>query len=368
MKKEIIDCFLSFVRLGIGRTEDIVSVDISQMKAEDWGALMALAERQGLSAVLADGIDCLPKEVRPPKPVMLQLIGSVLQNYEYRHEMYHRAIAELAGFYNEHGFKMMVLKGFACSLDWPKPEHRPSGDIDIWQFGQWKEADSALAKEKGIDVDNSHHHHTVFYWRDFMVENHYDFINVHARASNKKLEVIFKELGKDDSHYVEVYDEKVYLPSPNLHALFLIRHMVAHFAAVEITLRQVLDWAFFVEKHGKDVDWKWLLPVLEEFGLKRFFDVINAICAEALCFDYDGFKAYGLQLTDADKELRTRVLNDILEPEFNEEIPKKFLPRVVFRYRRWQANAWKQRLCYNESQWSAFWSGVWNHLLKPSSI
>jgi len=360
--------FLQLVRLGIGHTE---TTEITEKV--DWEAVLALAERQGLSAVVADGIDWLKVHgegstaILPPKPVMLQLIGSVLQNYEYRHELYRRAIAELAGFYNSHGFKMMVLKGFACALDWPKPEHRPCGDIDIWQFGQWKEADAALAAEKGITIDNSHHHHTVFNWRGFMVENHYDFINVHARRSNVRLEKIFKKLGSDDSHFVEVNGERVYLPLPNLHALFLIRHAVAHFAAAEISLRQVLDWAFFVEKHRNEVDWPWLTGVLEEFGLKRFFDVVNVICVEDLgfassMFDNSGFTCY------VNKELKERVLGDILEPEFNEEVPQKLLPRVLFRYRRWQANAWKQRLCYNETRWSAFWSGVWNHLLKPSSI
>jgi len=166
---------------------------------------------------------------------------------------------------------------------------------------------------------------------------------------------------------VEVNGERVYLPLPNLHALFLIRHAVAHFAAAEISLRQVLDWAFFVEKHRNEVDWPWLTGVLEEFGLKRFFDVVNVICVEDLgfassMFDNSGFTCY------VNKELKERVLGDILEPEFNEEVPQKLLPRVLFRYRRWQANAWKQRLCYNETRWSAFWSGVWNHLLKPSSI
>lgn len=385
MMTEIRKIFLRLVRLGIGHTD---TAEITEKV--DWEAVLALAERQGLSAVVADGIDWLKVHgggstaILPPKPVMLQLIGSVLQNYEYRHELYRRAIAELAGFYNSHGFKMMVLKGYACAMDWPKPEHRPSGDIDIWQFGQYREADAVLGswfKAQGLktEIDNSHHHHTVFYWRDFMVENHYDFINVHARRSNARLEMIFKELGDasniDDNEnkgtripWVEEYGERVYLPSANLHALFLIRHAVAHFAAAEITLRQVLDWAFFVEKHGSEVNWPWLTGVLEEFGLRRFFDVLNAICVEDLGFAFGGLKDYGLQLTGVDKELKERVLGDILEPEFNEEQPKRLLPRVWFRYRRWQANGWKQRLCYNESRWSAFWSGVWNHLLKPSSI
>ena len=87
---------------------------------------------------------------------------------------------------------MMVLKGYACSIDWPKPEHRPCGDIDIWLFGKQKEADALLVKDKGVIVDTSHHHHTVFDWGGFMVENHFDFINVHHHKSNAAFESLFK--------------------------------------------------------------------------------------------------------------------------------------------------------------------------------
>ena len=53
-----------------------------------------------------------------------------------------------------------------------------------------KEADAIISKEKGIEVDCSHHHHTVFNWHDFAVENHYDFINVYHHKSHAKLERI----------------------------------------------------------------------------------------------------------------------------------------------------------------------------------
>ncbi len=355
--------FLQLVRLGIGRPGDVLCGSV------DWNELLALAERQGLSAVILDGIERLPDTQWPPKELLLQWIGETLQSYEYRYEQHQRAIAELTGFYREHGLKMMVLKGYACSLDWPKPEHRPCGDIDIWQFGKQKDGDSLLETEKGIKVDKSHHHHTVFYWRDFMVENHYDFINVYAHKSNAELEKIFKELGMDDSHYVEVMSTstgsatKVYIPSPNLHALFLVKHMASHFAASEISLRQVLDWAFFVEKHTKEIDWNWLLELLESFHMKEFFNLINAICVDDL-----GFSATLFPNVQYLPDIKERVLNDIISPEFTAVEPKGFLPRVIYKYRRWKANGWKHKLCYKESMWSAFWSGVWNHLLKPASI
>ena len=241
----------------------------------------------------------------------------------------------------------MVLKGYACSLDWPKPEHRPCGDIDIWQFGMQKEADETLrqAQGPGFKIDKSHHHHTVFYWKEFMVENHYDFINVHHRKSNAKLEKIFEELGQDDSYYVDLNDTRIYLPSPNLHALFLIKHLVSHFAAAEINLRQVLDWAFFAKKHTKEIDWEWLNGIVEEFHMKEFINCINAICVEELGFAPGIFK--GIQFKP---QLKDRILEDILEPEYGLSGPKGFFQGLVYKYKRWQGNAWKQKLCYKESR------------------
>ena len=325
--------------------------------------MQKLAERQGLYAIVLEGIEKLPSASRPPQEMLLEWIGEVLQAYEYRYDAYKSTIAEMAGFYNSHGFKMMVLKGYACSLNWPKPSHRPCGDIDIWQFGKQKEADAELIKVKGVEIDNSHHHHTVFNCGEFMVENHYDFVNIHARQSSAKMEKVFKKMGQDDSYSVDVLGQKVYLPSPNLHALFLLKHNVSHFVGSNITLRQVLDWAFFVEKHTKDIDWNWLNSMIVEFHMSEFVNCINAICVEELGFDASIF--HGVQFNPV---LKDRILEDILEPAFATEEPARLIPRLVFKYRRWKSNAWKHELCYNESLSSAFWSGIWNHILKPASI
>ena len=353
------EAFLSIVRLGIGHSV----YDLP--KSIEWKVIEALALDQGLTGIVIDGVEHLPEKARPSKFVLLEWIGNVLQTYEYRYDEYKRAIAELAGFYNRHGFRMMVLKGYACSLDWSNPNHRPCGDIDIWLFGKQKEADEALrkAQDAGYKIDNSHEHHTVFYWRDFMVENHYDFIDVHHRKSSPQLELIFKELGKDNTHVIDVCGEKVYIPSPNLHALFLLRHCMEHFASTELTIRQLLDWAFFVEKHGKEVDWEWLEKVLKKFGMLPAYYIFNAICVEDLGFESEIFPTIQF-----DPFLKQRVLNDILNPEFCKESPKGLILRVFYKYRRWKANGWKNELCFKESMWSAFWSGVWGKILKPSQI
>lgn len=358
------DQFLSLLRWGIGKESEPFQGTVN------WDAVETMAVKHGLLAVVYDAVLQLPEGQRPPQLMLLTWIGQVMQGYEGHYEAYRKAVTELAAFYNAHGFKMMLLKGLACGRDWPKPEHRPYGDIDIWLFGRQKEADRILASDLGISVDNTHHHHTVFNWMGFTVENHYDFVNVHAHKSSRELEKVFKELGQDDSHNVEVVGEastgsatKVYLPSPNLHALFLIKHMMSHFAAAEISLRHVLDWAFFVEKHGKEVDWEWLDRTLVKYHMKDFFNCINAICVEDLGFPVDIFPE--VQFVP---ELKERVLGDILDPEYNAAGPKGLFKRLMYKYQRWQGNAWKQRLCYSESRWSSFWTGIWAKILKPASI
>lgn len=192
-----------------------------------------------------------------------------------------------------------------------------------------------------------------------MVENHYDFINTQVLKSSKKLETIFKGLGGDDSNVVEICGTKVYIPSPNLHALFLLRHMVSHFAASNITLRHVLDWAFFVKAHGKDVDWGWLEDLFEKYHIKDFYNCLNGICVDNLGFTADIF--HSVRYNSAMKD---KILMDILAPRFTSDEPVGFVSRMLYKYRRWQGNAWKKNLCYSESRAYMFFSGIRMHIMK----
>lgn len=356
------DALLQLVRLGIGTSKDAkISKDI------DWESVEALAEKQGVLGVVYDGIIRLA-EIADVLPVTVKLrwMGKMMQGYEQRYVLYRKAVADLAAWYHAHGYRMMLLKGLACGLDWPKPVHRPYGDIDIWLFGRQSEADALMVQEfkgQGFKVDNSHHHHTVFQWQGFTVENHYDFVNVHHQKTNAELEKIFKELAFQDTSSILAHPSNIDLPSPNLHALFLMKHMVSHFAADRITLRQLLDWGFFVKAHTKEVDWTWLEDILNDYHMLDFFNCINAICVDEMgvelnVFPYVRFKP----------ELRDRIFNDIMAPEFSEKTPMLLWKRIPFRYRRWKANEWKHELCYMESMNNSFWHGVWNHIVKPSSI
>lgn len=363
MSNELYKTFLSLIRLGIGHPV----TDLPE--AIDWETVHTLASEQGLLAIVLDGAQALTDKGElaegrsMDKALKKQWIGTVIQNYEWKYEDYRKRIGQLAKFYNGHGFKLMVVKGYGLSLNYPIPQHRPCGDIDIWAFGKYKEADEALSRELSIPVDSAHHHHTTFSFKGYLVENHYDFVNVHYGHGNDKLEAVFKKLAMDDSAKVEIDGQAVCLPSANLHALFVLRHTMLHFASTEMNLRQVLDWGLLIEKHGPEIDWTWFMDALEEYHMTDFFRCLNAICVEDLGFDASVFPD-----STFDGSLKNRVLHDTISPEFDEQTPAGFFRRIAFKYRRWQANAWKQDLCYGDSRFKSFWTGVWAHLIKPEMI
>jgi len=354
--------FLSLVRLGVGHSVSDLPETI------DWPSIQDSAVQHGLYAVVLDGVECL-RQMKPDvigtdfqdKIMLAQWIGEVHQNYELRYESYKQTIKELAAFYKGYGFKMMVLKGYACSLDWPKPEHRPCGDIDIWLFGRQKEADQSLVQKKGIDIDSNHHHHTVFCWNGYMVENHYDFINTHAHRSSRRFEARLKDLAYRYYREVEIFGAKVYLPGADFNFLFLLRHMANHFVGKEMTLRQLLDWALFIEHHHEEIDWKDDLAFLEENGLLRYFNLMALISVERLGFSRDIFHC---ELKE--DELKERVFNDIIEPEYNTPMGKGALRIMIGKTRRWWSNRWKHRLCYSDSLLSGFVYGVKAKIQKPA--
>ena len=136
------DQFLSLLRWGIGKESEPFQGTVY------WDIVETMAVKHGLLAVVYDAVLQLPEGQRPPQVTWLRWIGQVIQGYEARHEAYRKAVMDLASFYNAHGYRMMLLKGDACGGDWPRPEHRPYGDIDIWLFGKQKEADDMVIAKK----------------------------------------------------------------------------------------------------------------------------------------------------------------------------------------------------------------------------
>ena len=352
---------LMLVRLSIGKEPDPHFQD-----QVNWPRLIELANMQGLAALASDGLqvyyDTHPQVDAATQAVLdplyarefniprLQFLG--MPNHQRKlYRQHEQAVGNLARFYVQHDIPMMLLKGHGLSLNYPKPELRPCGDIDIYLFGKWREADRAIHEEKAIEISDELEHHTTFDWEDISVENHYDFVNTLTRRSNRKLEAELKQLAQDCSHTFEIEGQTIYLPSPNLNALFLLRHASKHFASEGISLRQILDWAFFVEKHGTQVDWSWLVERARHYNMHRFLSCIDQICVEKF-----GFSSSIFPVLETDTKLTEKVFENCFNHAHVAENETLF-----DRMKRWSTRGWQYNICFSDSRLSYLLTSLCGH-------
>lgn len=376
---QIEQLLLSLVRIGTKKGNTLKP----KVENIDWVELFSLAERQGVSAIALDGINRCFEEglaLNLDFQTKMEWIGSVSQQ-EVVYKQHEENMMDLATWYKNHDIRMMALKGYGLSLNYPIPNHRPSGDIDIYLFGDQKKADKLLHNELGIEIDKSHHHHTVFNYKGEIVENHYDFLNVHVRRSNRRIEKRLKEIANRDilspteiaenaesSSSAGIFktttnftnDTNVIMPSVEFNAIYLLRHCAAHFASTHMSMRQVLDWGLFMEKHHKEINWKDYLPYIKKEGMYRFYNLLGLFCMIYLGFDASIFNVL------YEDELLERFSNEILLPEFKDKENGSLLHSLSVKPRRWWHNRWKNRLCYPDSVISEFAYGLWAKFMKPS--
>lgn len=365
------------------------SSDCALPNAFNWDRLFYLSMKQGIPAIVLDGLGkCLAsssiqnlEEREKWKTCKLKWLGVVL-NIENQYAKHESIIAELAAFYQKNGFRMMLLKGYGLSKYWPIPNHRPTGDIDIYLTKSsfsgamndnqlvWKKADRVLHEQLGIQSDCSHHHHSVFTYKGTMVENHYDFINVHSHSSNRWIEDEFKRLALEVcEEYSFCNGAKIALPSPLLNCLFVARHNAIHFAAEHLSLRQLLDWVLLVEKRHLYVNWSLFWSLCKQMGMEQFVLCMTAIAVERFSFSQNIFHIPD-EYTNFSNDyhvLVDKVLDNILHPT-DDNSKSKGLVYIVKRFEMWRNNLWKHRIVYTDGIMSTFFTQLKSHLMKPSTI
>ena len=140
------------------------------------------------------------------------------------------------------------------------------------------------------------------------------------------------------------------IPPVQWTAMFLTYHACAHFVSEGLRLKQLLDWAMFLDKHQNDVDWPQYYAYCERNHLRRFADAATAISVEHL-----GIKIANPAITTtspfAEKILQSALYDDdyVFGSGEGSWHNRWHLVKNLFRYR------WKYEDIYEESVWRQLW-------------
>ena len=346
--------FLQFVRLGIGTDNNAIIP-----KEVEWEQLKALADEQGLLAIVIDGIERVPDNERPPKVLLLNWIGEVLQ-YENKSAIQQKAAYELARLFHTNYIRTYVLKGEVVSECYPKPVHRICSDLDCFlvpeksDFDAWSLGND-LIRAKGFEVETVFYKNSTFFLPGLMVENHQFLTPFRGNKKLEALERVLQALIHEDKNNNKFHDTWLYRPPVMATALFLIEHAYSHFLHEGLTWRHILDWRMFADKHKSSICWSTLDVLIDEYGFRRFYDSYNRL----------GQYLIGITSFEELNKKDRIMLEDVWAPLDLHDSVRGWKGKLALAGNTWRAR-WKYRY-FTEISWvTALWIQVKGFLFEKN--
>ena len=361
----------ALVRLGIGsaKANDMGSLSLLNFSMVQWRQLMSLAERQGVAAIVFDGVqrlyDAHKNEIKAAKENpqewmqwVFECTGTMTQ-YEQMNIQQQKVIGRLAEIWHKNGIKMMVFKGQTNGSLYPNPLHRAPGDIDCYLFGDAGRGDSIMVAH-GADVTNNWYRHSKISYRGETIENHRVLSHTRGSKAKKRMEKeLIALLNASDMSTIEGCGIAL-LPPVQFNAHFLIYHALHHFTSEGLRMKQILDWATFLQAQQDEVDWAVFETFCKRYKLDRFAAVMDYIAVR-----YLGVVGH-TDVTDKIAPLAEKVLKSTLCDDdylFNSG-KGDWTVRWLLVKNMLSRDRWKYEDVAQENVWGRLWQSVTGFLCK----
>ena len=243
---------LSLLRASL-QGEVVNNSSLESFTDKDWNLLYSLSKKQGVAALVWDGIQMLPSELQPPRTIKI-VWALYVEQCEKKYIHYVRVIAELTDFFAQYRIGTVLLKGVGLSPLYLHPEHRECGDLDIYTYSldkaklsddEARALSNKLIEEKGIEVDYKHPKHCIFNYKGIPIENHNFFLDKNIIKTAGFLNLFLSQI--ISPHNVSLLDGhvSVSIPSDDFNAIFVSYHAIQHLR-MGLCLHHLCDWAYIL--------------------------------------------------------------------------------------------------------------------------
>ena len=342
-QSSLTEIMLEFVRAAVLERLPVIPQDVEI----DWDRLMDVATKQGLLALVWDGICKLPVEQQPPRQQRINwgLSAQEIWNDYYLHK---RVLSDIVLKCKQNDIKVLLLKGIGLSGIYPKCESRPSGDIDIFLFGEYEKGNLLLS-------DNNYSFggkHSSFRYEGVLVENHQNFFYHGTEVQRKVDDYLFSNISKS------ILCEGGYYILPAVAGLVhLLLHSMVHLNNPQehITIRNVVDVASYILFYQSHLDPVKCGETMRQLGMEKIFDLFLQLSEWVLD---ENFSQYRNVLVKKSEDLDcaiTLLIDDFLRsPKFDNH---SFLKQLRQHYVYHKTTKWKYSYLPN-------WKTLNNNLFK----
>ena len=280
---------LTLVRMALWGGEESLPADLP-----DWQEVLALAKKQTLLGLVAEAVPMLPEGLQPDPQTKLQLHTAAMRIMS-SHALLNRKVADIKTRMDSYGIHTVLFKGQGVALNYPNPQSRQCGDIDLYVG----EKNFARALEL-LNPETTKKASEYRFVKHFNIEEDGVEIEIHRIAE------ILPGFGHDRRFQrwtvdklcgpavrkVEIGGATVNLPPAEFDVLYIMNHAWHHFMTGGIGLRQLCDWSIQLYRYGRSVDVDALSNNLRSFGLIRAWKILSCVAVGYLGLPEDECPLY----------------------------------------------------------------------------
>ena len=285
------EIFLELLKIGLWGEENYIN-NLKDNKAFfkdiDWEEVYRHAVAQTMIGILADGINSIGlNELKVPQDIKFKLIQHVIR-IEQANEKMNIFLPQLYKKLNKADIHAWLLKGQGVAQCYLRPNHRQSGDIDLFFLNKahYEKAGELLSKyDNGKETEETEHY--AFTINGIVVELHGKIV---ART-NRKLDRNFIPWTKEIAQNEEEIIQKTVTVDPGqttadftwptdsaAHSYQIVRH----YFEGGIGLRQVSDWMRYLYVHHHQINQEQLTAHLKRLGVTKIWQVFGAMAVDFL--------------------------------------------------------------------------------------
>ena len=230
----------------------------------DYDAVFMEAKAQTIIALVAPSV---------PKELSIQWQEPAAQSMAH----YMRSLFEqtnLIKLFESNNIPLVILKGAAAAVYYPKPQFRLMGDIDFLVSQDDYDKAFSLLENNGYIPDCDHDE-----GRDYTFTKGGVVFELHKRYSDEKYDIEDILIGGMKHSVLRTISGQTFPSLPDYeNGLVLLDH-IRHHLYGGLGLRQIIDWTMYVNCILNNENYeKNFLPLLKSAGLETFCKVVTKMC------------------------------------------------------------------------------------------
>ena len=284
---------------------------ISEWGDVDFNAVYELADDQSVVGLVAAGLEhVLDRKVTKPQalPFLKKVFGLENRNAEMNF-----FIEDLFRKLREEGIYSLLVKGQGVGQCYERPQWRSAGDVDLLldEKNYQKAKALLLPFASFVDHEYSDRIHLALTIDSWTVELHGSMRSSRLGRVNSCIEAAQEDTFRNGN--VRVWKDgetDVFLPAVDNDIIFVFTHILQHFFAGGIGLRQICDWCRLLWTYRDEIDRDLLGSRLKGVRLKSEWEVFASLAVNYLGMPADAVPFYR-KSASLDRKAN-RLMNHIL--------------------------------------------------------